>query len=129
MIFGLFISDLPKVLRHCKCTLYADDTQIYLHAFPSELDDAISLIESDAQSVADWATRNGLGLNERKTKAKIMGSLQYTAGITPESTRKIKINRTEIDYVSSSKNLGVNVTSTLNWQPHISGLLGRYMVP
>ena len=112
LLFGLFISDLPKVLR------YADGTQIYLHAFSSELDDVISLIESDAQSVVE--------LNERKTKAMIMGNLQYTTGINPESTRKIKINCTEIDYVSSAKDLnGVNVTSTLNWQPHISGLLGK----
>ena len=95
-------------------TLTFLDLPIYLHAFPSELDDAISLIESDAQSVADWAARNGLELSECKTKAMIMGSLQCTAGINPESTRKIKINRTEIDYVSSAKNLGVNVTSTLN---------------
>ena len=111
LLFGLFISDLPKVLR------YADGTQIYLHAFSSELDDVISLIESDAQSVVE--------LNERKTKAMIMGSLQYTAGINPESTRKIKINCTEIDYVSSAKDLGVNVTSTLNWQPHDCGLHGK----
>ena len=92
--------------------------------FP-ELDDAISLIESDAQSVADWAARNGPELNKRKTKAMIKGSLQYTAGINPDTTRKIKINGTKIYHVSSAKNLGINVTSMLNWKPHVSGILGK----
>ena len=57
LMFGSFIRDLPNVLKHCKCTQYADDTQIYLHAYPGELDDAITLIEEDAKEVADWTTQ------------------------------------------------------------------------
>ena len=55
LLFGIFINDLPSVLKHCKFTLFADDKPIYLYAFPSELDDAILLIERDAQALADSA--------------------------------------------------------------------------
>ena len=33
LLFGLFNSDLPNVLKYFKCMLYADDTQSYLHAW------------------------------------------------------------------------------------------------
>ena len=125
ILFGLFISDLPKVLKYYERTKYADDTEIYLHAFSDKLDDAISLIEQDVQTVADWAVRNGLQLNERKTKAIILGSMQYIAPINLETTRRIKINGTPIEYISSAKNLGITITDTLNWQPHITSLLGK----
>ena len=84
-LFSLFINDLPSILKQCDRTLHANDTLIYLHAFPSELDDAISLIERDAQSAADGAARNGLELNEEKPKSMIMGSLQYTSVLDESS--------------------------------------------
>ena len=52
LLFGSFIRDLPTVLKHCECTQYADETQIYLQACPSDLDNVIKLIEEDAEAVA-----------------------------------------------------------------------------
>ena len=73
LLFGLFILDLPTVLKHCECTQYADNTHIYLHSCPSDLNKAITLIEEDAQAAAVWVLRNILELNARKTKAMIVG--------------------------------------------------------
>ena len=39
-------------MKHCECTQYTDDTQIYLHAYPNDVDEDITLIEKDAQAVA-----------------------------------------------------------------------------
>ena len=47
-------------------SILADDTQIYLHAFPSKLDDALGIVERYAQAIADWDMNNGLDLNRRK---------------------------------------------------------------
>ena len=55
----------------------------------------------------------------------ILGSMQYIACINPQTTRKIRINGTPIKYASSVENLGVTITDTLNWQPHINSLLGK----
>ena len=46
------------MLIHWKCRKYADDTQIYYHALPSKLEEALGLVERDAQAVADWALNN-----------------------------------------------------------------------
>ena len=80
-LFGLFISDLPVVLTHYKCRLYADYMQIYCPATPSELDNALALIERDAQAVSNWATTNGLGLNAKKTNVIILDSAHYVSSI------------------------------------------------
>ena len=45
LLFGLFSSDLPRVLIHCKYRKYADGTQIYFHALPSKPDDTLGLVE------------------------------------------------------------------------------------
>ena len=38
LLFGLYRSDLSTALAHCKCRRYADDTHVYLHTIPAELD-------------------------------------------------------------------------------------------
>ena len=78
------------MLTHCKCKKYADDTQIYYHALPSKLDDALGLDERDAQAIADWALKNGLELNTKKTQVIILGSAHYTSSII-DLTRLRKI--------------------------------------
>ena len=72
-----------------------------------------------------WALRNGLELNTRKTKAMIVGSMQYIACINLQTICKMKVNGTPIEFVSSAKNLGFTSTDTLNWQPLINSLLGK----
>ena len=68
LFFGLFIRDLPNVLRYSSCRIYADDTQIYHHFQAADINDAIASVQMDAQAVADWARANSLELNESKTK-------------------------------------------------------------
>ena len=53
ILYGLFITDLPRVLMYCKCRKYADDIQIYLDALSSKLDGTLGLVERDAQAIAD----------------------------------------------------------------------------
>ena len=57
LLFALFISDLPRVLRHAVCTRlcrkYADDTQIYHHFAITEINEAIARVQADAQAVVD----------------------------------------------------------------------------
>ena len=96
LLFGLFIRDLPQVLRHSSCRIYADDTQIYHHFHVSEINAAIARIQEDAQAVADWALANGLELNEGKTKVMLMGSVPFVASINMTSLPPVVINGTNL---------------------------------
>ena len=111
--FGLFSSDLPRVLTHCECRKYADDIQIYYHALPSKLNDALGLVERDAQAVADWAWNNGLELNTKKTQVIILGSAHYTSSIDLTRLRKICMNNMPLSLTTEVKNLGVKMNQTL----------------
>ena len=60
LLFGLFIRSLPTVLKRCKFTQCADETRIYLHAYPSDLEKTITLIDEDAQAVAALVAKTRL---------------------------------------------------------------------
>ena len=75
LLFGLFIRNLPDVLRQSSCRIYADHTQIYHNFYASDINAVIARVQMDAQAIADWAYANGLQLNESKTKIMLMSSL------------------------------------------------------
>ena len=57
--------------------IHADDTQIYNYFFPSKIGHGISVIQRDAQAVADWAELNGLEFNFKKSKFMLLRSKAY----------------------------------------------------
>lgn len=58
-----------------------DNAQIYIDCRPSELVDALRMINYDAQLVADWANDNLLELNASKTKVIILCSHKYISDL------------------------------------------------
>ena len=99
LLFGLYSSDLPTVLVHCKCRKYA-------------------LVKRDSQAVSNWAVANGLEVNETKTQVIILGSLPYVSAIDLANLRKIRINNTPLKYATEVKNLGVIINQTIDWNLH-----------
>ena len=77
--------------------IYADDTQVYGHSKPSEIE-GIACMQRNAQAVFDWAILNRLELNVKKTKAIIFGSTQNLA-MLPVNLLKITISGSPIPYV------------------------------
>ena len=59
LLFAIFINDLPSTLLYSNHMIYADNSQIYHHCFPSIILNGLRLMQQDAQAVADWATENG----------------------------------------------------------------------
>ena len=47
LLFTVYVNDISKTLKHCKYHMYADDLQIYLHAHPTTLNDAIRKVNED----------------------------------------------------------------------------------
>ena len=91
------------------------------------MDAGIAHMQLNAQSVADWATENGLELNIKKTKVMIFGSLQYLTTLSKRAQpiAQIKINGITLPYVETVKNLGMLMTASLNWQPRIASITNK----
>ncbi|CAB0044923.1 unnamed protein product [Trichogramma brassicae] len=126
LLFAIFINDLHTALRHSKHIIYADDTAIFQHHFPSKIHELIADLNADANAaVAAWAAENKLHLNPSKTTVMILGSLAYVSSIDKAAIPKITLNGTSIAYSSSIKCLGVTISPTLLWTKHISSLSSR----
>ena len=65
LLFLIYINDLASVLEHCKVSLYADDTVIYLAN--QKVNDAMELVQKDLNNLSEWCTRNKLTKNSKKT--------------------------------------------------------------
>ncbi|CAB0042904.1 unnamed protein product [Trichogramma brassicae] len=125
LLFAIFVNDLRTVLHHCDHIVYANDTQIYAHDFPDRILELIAAVNSDAESIAAWASRCGLRLNPSKTTVKLLGSLAFFTKLKASWLPRILVQGTHIEYSPIVKSLGVKLTPTLNWEAHTSGIVSR----
>lgn len=115
LIFILFINDLSHRLisNHL---LYADDLKIY-RIISSLVDCAV--LQQDIDSLAEWCVSNGMEMNALKCKvitfSKSRTSMSYA----------YKVNGTNLDRVTSIKDLGVLFDSQLSFNEHISATASK----
>ena len=73
------MNDLPKCLKFCDVTLYADDTVL---SFASSSTDEIQRkMNSDLNCIHNWLLDNQLTLNVEKSKFMLIGSSQRLSKI------------------------------------------------
>ena len=114
------------MLKHCSYHLYADDFIIYLSCKLAGIADAISKVNEDLSNIAQWATRNGLIINPRKTQAIWIGSRGFIRQLDESNLPTIFLDGTPIVPGNSLKILGVTIDSTLSWRDHSNNLAKKY---
>ena len=73
LIFNIFINDLLFIVKRCKLSSYADDTQIFFaHHDYREVENAIN---SDLELVDKWYDENGLKRNQFKVSSHRDGKI------------------------------------------------------
>jgi hypothetical protein len=63
---------MPKSLKFCTPSMYADDTEIYASA--KDGDELVTNINSDLENVRKWMLQNKLQIHPTKTKHMYIGS-------------------------------------------------------
>lgn len=121
LLFCLFINDLPNILAHCKVQMYADDVQIYSSTSINDINMCVDNINHDLANVYNWAVINGLCINPLKSKCIFLSKHNRTV----IDNIQLKINTDIIEFVDSSKNLGVIFNNKLTWSNHINSVVGR----
>ena len=124
LFFLIYINDINSSILSCSRLLFADDLQIYL-SFPLEnLEENLALIRADMDRIFEWCAKNSLTLNASKTKAIIFGHRSYLQRLPPD-LRSIPSSFGGVPLVTSVKNLGIIMDSTLSWEPHIAATIKR----
>ena len=116
VLFLLFINDLPGVVKHSVCLLFADDLKIF-RSISSKND--CQLLQSDLNAVSIWCKNNHLTLNIKKCqcmtfcRSSVKFSFQYN------------IDLVELIKIDSVKDLGVLFDSKLTFCQHIDYIISK----
>ena len=117
LLFILFINDLPSCLRFCKILLFADDAKLF-SVIKSPID--CSKIQKDIDSIKNWCVENDLKLNLNKCK-----TISFFKPRSSHSEYVYRIDQTDIERVSSIKDLGVIFDCSLNFYEHIDSICSK----
>ena len=109
LIFNIFINDLLFIVKRCKLSSYADDTQIFFaHNDYREVESAIN---SDLELVDKWYDENGLKRNNSKYQSIVMGR--------SDATPDFKCENSSIPVTKEFDMLGITIDNQLKFDNQI----------
>ena len=125
LLFALFINDLPSGLsQDTNVAMYADDTKIWRQI--CSMADCF-ILQNDIDYMQNWATENKMNFHPNKCKV-LQVSLKlsnYLLDCLPFSKYHYTLGNSILEFTSSEKDLGVNITNTLNWNEQCSRLYSK----
>lgn len=122
LLFLFYINDLPQCIPDTNLIMFADDTS-YLSC-KNSVDDTQFDIQDKLKSFTTWFQENRLFLNISKTVF-----INFTPRVTKTlQSSLIRINKTSIEQVTSTKFLGVFIDNAVNWESHTE-FLSKKLTP
>ena len=110
LLFLIMVNDLPHVLRHARCLLYADDLKLYLE-IKSERD--CLALQQDIDAIYKWSVDNKMEFNSSKCFTMIFGRMRRPVHF------EYKLNNNTITETAVMKDLGVTFDRKLTFHDHI----------
>jgi hypothetical protein len=119
LLFIVYINDLPKILESNSVPiLFADDTSVLVaHTNPLLFKNVLMEVYG---TLNDWFIKNLLSLNAVKTHC-----LNFAANKNVSAERDIGNLSALITTSNDIKFLGLTITSSLNWENHVNGVLTK----
>ena len=95
---------------------FADDNQLYKDTTLKQLPSAMISMEHCILDIKNWMTINKLQLNDTKTECMLIRTSRISTDSFPSS---LKVGDTDVELVSSVRNLGVTLDCNLTLSDHI----------
>ncbi|KAL9962520.1 hypothetical protein ACROYT_G031627 [Oculina patagonica] len=122
LIFNLYVEDLETRIN-VKCHQYADDTTLYMHCKPRNLEDTVTALQRNVTELEDWAKEANLVLNPKKTKLILMSTPQLSRCHSLENVNvHVEIGGNTLERVSTSKLLGTHLHQHLKWEDNVKAI-------
>ena len=119
ILFLIFINDLVNTSTLINFILFADDTCLFKS--DDSLQDLVANINTELIEIKKWISLNKLTINMNKTHCILF----HRNKTLPQNLPIVKIGSAPVNYVQSTKFLGVHVDSKLNWKCHISHISNK----
>ena len=118
LLFLVYINDLVENLE-CECFLFADDASVFKRLNKNNIL-ATNLLNADLRKITTWCQKWLLTINVTKTKSMLFSRKRFPSPALP-----LYLNNSVIQNVASHKQLGITLSSTLDWSEHISEICTR----
>ena len=123
LLFLIYVNDINFVSDYFDMLLYADDTTLIAPLCTTSYQTATSDINVELTNIYDWLCLNKLSLNILKTKCMLFHYPQRQ--LNPATIPQLIIPNTPIERVNEFNFLGLTVSDTLSWKPHISKIANK----
>jgi hypothetical protein len=116
ILFNLYINYLSNGLGPVKTYQYADDTTIYQHCKPIEMNSCELQLQQAMDKLSSWSTDCHLNLNPKKTKTMIFSTYQLaTSRQLNEHQINIFVGSAPLERTTTTKLLGTELHQNLKW--------------
>jgi len=119
VLFSLYVNDMPPPLYHVELALYADDTAIITTSRKPTL--LVSYLESYLNDLQRWMSEWRIAINVSMSTAIIFAR----AGRRFIQPRPVSLFGEPIEWVDTTRYLGVTLNIRLTWLPHIDQVRKR----
>ena len=122
LLFLIYINDLSNSAKDCMFVLFADDTNIFIHA--KSKTEVYEKAKQVLKSIHYYMSTNKLHINANKSCYMHFDPVNINKNSDIDSTTNynLKIHNTSIKQVTQTKFLGVIIDEKLTWQTHITQL-------
>ena len=121
-LFNVYYNSIADCFVHSETTLYADDSEAHCSHF--SIHGAETAMNNDLQNVEQWSKANRVIANIKQTKSMLIGSRLALRKAEAENIQ-IHLFNNKIEEVTTFNYLGVRMTNTLPWKPHVDRLCQR----
>ena len=121
LLFLVYINDLPRAVKNCTISIYADDTSLCFKSKDlSRLNEALN---EDLSRLDAWLISKKLSLNVAKTQSMLVSTEVKRKALDKSSQHlQVKINGTELEVVSKIKYVGILLDNSLDWKGQVQAV-------
>ena len=116
LLFLIFVNDIPSAVRQSSIYLYADDTKCLMNVCSSA---DCRLLQNDIFHLSSWSKKWNLYFNGNKCVL-----LRFCSKF-PHVSYDYTISNMPIKCVESYRDLGITMSSNLQWRDHINYISSR----
>ena len=127
-LFRIYLIPLLLLLEELglKCSIFADDSGIYISCTPQNFPNMIEKITTFYEIIADFLARKFLKLNDSKTQVILIGS-ETNVAKCKSLVPNLKLGDTIISFSQFITTLGVEFDESLSFKKHISSISNNLM--